>query len=110
MLSCTFVYKKAGVVGERESRTGPWLLQPAEWAPQGDILPFMPAGRREIGQGSSQLAAQAGQYEDVIFQAAAKGNFSGLREDKGVIGKASEMITQPLYPAPCPSAWKCEEG
>lgn len=45
----------------------------------------MPAGRREIGQGSSQLAAHAGQHEDVIFQAAAKGNFSDLREDKGVI-------------------------
>lgn len=46
----------------------------------------MLAGKREIGQGSSRSFWLTLQHEDVIFQAAAKGNF-GEPQDKGVIQK-----------------------
>ena len=62
---------------------------------------MMPAGRREIGQGSSQSFRLAVQHEDVIFQAAAKGRFGDLRT-KGSRRKALEMSPQPL-PRSCTS-------
>lgn len=78
----------------------------------------MPAGRREIGQGSSRSFQLAVQHEDVIFQAAAEGNFGDLREDKGVIEEG--LVNDPqisIHPAPHPkeqhleaTAWDWEEG
>lgn len=53
-----------------------------------------PAGRREIGQGSSRSFRLAVQHEDVIFQAAAKGSFAALRT-KGSLRRALEMIPVP---------------
>ena len=57
----------------------------------------MLAGRREIGQGSSRSFRLTLQHEDVIFQAAAKGNFGELRT-KGSFRKALEMMP--------PSPWE----
>lgn len=62
-------------MGERESRTVPWPLSLQNELPGGQ--PLFDAGRKKGNRSGQQpeFSARAVQHEDVIFQAAEKGNF-----------------------------------
>ena len=81
-----FFFLKAGVVGGRESRSEPWPLQPAEWAPQGDSLP-VDAGRKKGNRSGQQpeLSAYSPAW-GCHFPGSSKGQFRRA-QDKGVIQK-----------------------